>query len=463
MTRTEPKDAWRLADELVELARTDTAYGDLFLQRARELLAPELSEAQYAALEDADAELASVTDRVGHAVERGDWQQVRELTGRAAGLKRAASERGPVRSVAARVYGFDEVPVDPFSPGMSGLAGVLERDLPQLREAAVKRLERLRAADPPWAELYEARRKAIGGLELAAAAAAADDGSTSLASLRARAHKAHVDGDLDLLQRLSTQIMEAEAKEGGGGRGARETARAAAELLEPFSKEVCDRAARLGLAAHRVESTAEQVAERFSPTWSPAPPGDRGGGSVRLTVSVPSDAPEALRDTLGLLMSRPFVTSAGTRYMPRFVAEDVLVEDFPDPPPGGAPASAPLLDALGLSRRSGLPRKGIEKALRERGGVVVKDLGLDPRTHRLACIPVDVYTRLGRKLGWGRTETWTHLDGYMASRERKLMALAGGDVRFGGLNDLVAVGSDYDSERLLLRLALVQRRRFATW
>jgi hypothetical protein len=43
------------------------------------------------------------------------------------------------------------------------------------------------------------------------------------------------------------------------------------------------------------------------------------------------------------------------------------------------------------------------------------------------------------------------------------MPLVGGDVRFGGVHDLVAVGSDYDSDRLLARFAVVQRRRFATW
>jgi hypothetical protein len=148
--------------------------------------------------------------------------------------------------------------------------------------------------------------------------------------------------------------------------------------------------------------------------------------------------------------------------MPWFVAEDMLVEDFEDPPADASPTS-PLLDALGLPGRKGLSRKRIEKALRERGAAVVKDLGLDPRTHRIACIPVDAYTRLGAKRGWGKQETWTHFDGFMVSKERKLMALVGGDARFGGLNDLVAVGADYDSDRLFTRFAVVQRRRFATW
>jgi hypothetical protein len=161
-------------------------------------------------------------------------------------------------------------------------------------------------------------------------------------------------------------------------------------------------------------------------------------------------------------MSRPFVTSAGTRYMPWFAAEDVLVEDLEEPPPG-ADAPSPLLEALGFPGRRGLARRRLEKALRERGPALVDQLGLDPREHRLVCLPADVFSRLGAKLGWGKREQWTHLDGYVASKERKLTALVGGDVRFGGLQDLVAVGADYDSDRLVARFAVVQRRRFATW
>jgi hypothetical protein len=464
MARTEKDETWRLADELLELARADTAFADLLLQRARELLSPELTEAQYAGLAALDGEVASLTNRIAGAMEAEDWQQVRELTGSLGDLQRTASERAPLRGLAARVYGFAEVLVDPFSPGISGLAGVPERDLPAFRDAAVKRLDRLRAADPAWADLYESRRRALAGLRLADASAVAGDAKASVASLRERARKALVDGDMAQLQQLSAQIMEAEHGAGTAGERASATqaAHPAPDLVQPLGREACDRAARLGLVPHRVESTAEQVRARFRPAWLPALVSDGSGNTVRLSVSVPGDAPEALRETLELLVNRAFVTSAGTRYMPWFGAEDLLVEDFDDPSPDATPTS-PLLEALGLPGRRGLARRKIEKALRERGAAVVKDLGLDPRAHRIVCLPVDVYTRLGSSRGWGKQQIWTHFDGYMASKERKLMALVGGDVRFGGLHDLVAVGADYDSDRLFARFAVVQRRRFATW
>jgi hypothetical protein len=172
---------------------------------------------------------------------------------------------------------------------------------------------------------------------------------------------------------------------------------------------------------------------------------------------------EALQDAAALFTDHAFVTSAGTRYIPWMVAENVLVEEFAEPAPGADVASSPLLRALELPRRTGLSRKTIEKALRAHGTAIVEDLGLDPLEYRLVCVPADVYTRLGAKLGWGKRELWTHFDGYMASKERCLMAHVGGDVRFGGLQDFTPVGMDWHSAHLVARFALVQRRRFDVW
>ncbi len=94
---------------------------------------------------------------------------------------------------------------------------------------------------------------------------------------------------------------------------------------------------------------------------------------------------------------------------------------------------------------------------------MVADLGLDPRRFRLICIPPDLHWRIGQKRGWGTQESWTHFDGYMLMPEGRFMALAGGDVRLGGVFDLVAVGRDNDSDHLFVRFAVVQRLRMAGW
>jgi hypothetical protein len=93
---------------------------------------------------------------------------------------------------------------------------------------------------------------------------------------------------------------------------------------------------------------------------------------------------------------------------------------------------------------------------------VVAGLGLDPRAFRLLCIPPDVHVRVGQKRGWGTQPQWTHFDGYMF-QNRRWLALAGGDLRFGGVYDAVGLGRDNDLDNLVARFAVVQRRRLSGW
>jgi hypothetical protein len=114
-----------------------------------------------------------------------------------------------------------------------------------------------------------------------------------------------------------------------------------------------------------------------------------------------------------------------------------------------------------------LTREAIERALLTHGTrVVEKDLGLDPRVFRLVCIPSDVHFRLGEAEGWGRQSCWTHFDGYLirtVEDRPRLQALVGGDMRYGGLYDLLGVSRDYDSDRLIARFAVVHRERMVAW
>jgi hypothetical protein len=165
-----------------------------------------------------------------------------------------------------------------------------------------------------------------------------------------------------------------------------------------------------------------------------------------------------------MFMIHPLVNSGGARNLPRLVAEDVLVEDFPDPADGQPPPVSELVKSLGLPGRRGLPRTTIEQALLMHGArILEKDVGLDPRMFRLVCIPADVHLRLGDAEGWGQQPLWTHFDGYLVMHDGRLRALAGGDVRFGGIYDLVAFGRDYDADRLIARFAIVQRARMVAW
>jgi hypothetical protein len=94
---------------------------------------------------------------------------------------------------------------------------------------------------------------------------------------------------------------------------------------------------------------------------------------------------------------------------------------------------------------------------------VEEKLDLDARAFRLVCIPLDLYTRFGLSRGWGQQQIWTHFDGYQVMRDHHLRALAGGDVRFGGVYDLVSIGQNYESERIIVRFAVIQRKRMPAW
>ena len=60
-------------------------------------------------------------------------------------------------------------------------------------------------------------------------------------------------------------------------------------------------------------------------------------------------------------------------------------------------------------------------------------------------------------------QCWTHFDGYLIMADGRLRALAGGDARFGGLYDLLGIGRDYDSDRVVARFAVVCRERMVAW
>ena len=254
----------------------------------------------------------------------------------------------------------------------------------------------------------------------------------------------------------------------GGGRAAAVPGRSQGlrthDLTLVFHDEVIRSAGRVGLAPIHMASVRAQVEELLQNAWRPRAGSLDGesGGLVRLSVTLPSDLPEALRDHLEMYLDRPFLNSAGGRYLPLLGDEDMLVEDFGEPLPGSLPVNKPMLEMLGLDRRTGLSRNRIERALLASGHRVVEAVGLDPVLFRLVCIPADAYVRIGGLRGWGNQPQWTHMDGCML-QNRKWLALAGGDTRFGGVYDLVGLGRDNDIENLTARFAVVQRRRLSAW
>jgi hypothetical protein len=454
--------ARKAADELHALVHIDTVYGDMYLRRARELLAPHLGEADFRALARAQTEADLLPDRIRGAMGIQDWKIVQELSARLATLKRRLQETAEIRVVAQKVYDLDDVLVDPFSPGLRALAGVPSSALPGLRETGLRRLDQLRALDPAWEQLYASRERALRSVPVNGGDEAPAAQSGTPARLHEQALQALARGDLKTVQEISVKLQNA----AGAPQEAPERRHdgRVVDLTHVFPDEIVEKAGRLGLAPVHMKSSRLGVEELFRNAWRPRTGGaeDASSGALRLSVTLPADLPEALRDQLEMYLDRPFVNSGGGRYLPQLADEDLLVEDFDEPAPGSQPANRALLEALGLDRRSGLSRLQIERALLENGSRTVEAAGLDPVAFRLVCIPPDAYVRIGVARGWGTQPHWTHLDGFML-QNRKWLALAGGDTRFGGVFDLVGLGRENDIENLTARFAVVQRRRLCAW
>ena len=467
-------DAMALVGALVETGNIDTMYRDLYLGRAQTLLSPVISVDDFHRIEQQQAILTELPLAVARALDKGDWPQVKELSQRTDALKHAVANDAKRLEIARSVYVVGDVKLDPFCRSLQTFTRVSASELPALRGRLLEQLTLLEQSDLPWRDFYAARRtvfqtRAPIGVD---AAPGREPVGTSVDGIREAAAQALKGGDMKRLAELADLMPTVKARATGATQSTQAAAsgtaqtqqQASRDLVASWSTDVLAHARQLGLAARHLEARADLTSLREY-AWSPS--SDESRQNAIKQVALPSGSPEGLRDRLEVLMIHPLANSGGARHLPALVAEDVLVEDFPDPKDGEQPASSPLLTTLELPRRRGLTREAIERALLTHGTrVLEKDLGLDPRLFRLVCIPSDVHFRLGEAEGWGRQPYWTHFDGYLirtVEGRTRLQALVGGDVRYGGLYDLLGVSRDYDSDRLVARFAVVHRERMVAW
>jgi hypothetical protein len=460
-------DPLGLVSRLIDTGSVDTVYRDVYLQRARTLLAGVFSVEDFHHVEQQAAEAAMLPPKIGRALDRGDWAVVKELSNRAETLRLAVGEKRRQMETARGVYAVTDVKLDPFSSGLQLFTRLSQKNQLALRTQAVEQLATLERADASWKDFYAGRRAALKAL---AVAASREPAVAASADPREAAQRALKSGDMRGLAKLADTLLAAVT--GGKSRpAAHETTiqstaaheQLPTDLLTSYSETTLKGARRLGLAPRRLESRVELASLRQY-AWNPLFSDQPGGRIAVNRVPLPAGTPEAFRERLEMLIIHPLVNSGGARHLPTLVAEDVLVEDFPDPKEGEETPASELLEALGLPSRRGLPRIAIEQALLARGADVLDQrLGTDPRSFRLVCIPPDVHLRLGEAEGWGRQPFWTHFDGYLVMADGRLQALAGGDVRYGGLYELLGISRDYDSDRVMARFAVVRRERMVAW
>jgi hypothetical protein len=470
---------------LVDAGGSDTVYADVYLRRARELLNSVLPVAEYNALKRIDQDIDEAIKQSKAATMARDWQKVETLAAKVEALRSSAREKAALAALGATVYDTVGVSIDPFSPGFESLKG-RDLDLAELRDTLADKLKALTGADASSATFYEARRAFFTDLALLSkrgatktgAAVASTTGSAELEQLAAQAAQ---QGDMAQLRGYARELLARRAKEAVSTAAQPDTPAAVdratyqcpVDLAVPFSADVVQRARALGLAVARTEPVPQSVALLdyvFTRAWQPNLSSDETEreGAMRAEAMVnelgfPKEVSEPVKVLVGQFLRNPFVNSGGARYLPPFSVEEVLIEDFPeDQEP---PAAGELLSALGLARRRSLARLEIDDALLEHGATILKDrLSLDPVDFRLVCIPHDLYMRFGRDRSWGRQQQWTHFDGYQVLKNGRLRALVGGDVRHGGLSDLVSIAITDQRDCVVARFAVIRRaRQVARW
>src|SRR5262249_17174263 len=460
---------------LLLIGKLDTLYRDLYLQRAAELMDTLLNRTTYDGLKQRMASIGSIERQLRAAVERGEWTRAQALTESIRTIKAAAAANAEGMRLGEFVYdGLADIPIDPFSPGLNIFAGAAGRNLQESADKAIETLATLERTDSSYSgkSLYTRRGADFQALELTAQTAKKEEQKKSAgpAQLQQEALSALDAGDLTQLDEVVKKLMS--------GTGARETKQESAEierveavelgedLLYSFPEATLAAAGRLGLAPARSRSRRD-LAYLIPHGWQPQFLKEEGRQWSKAHVSrlsIPGRTGEHARDAIEFYLLNPFVTSGGTRYQPCLVVEDLLIEDFAEPERKQEIPGTQLLSALGFETRRGISRIDIENALHQNGPrIVEQELGLDPVAFRLVAIPADIYTHLGPDRGWGQHEIWTHFDGYQVKEDGKLHALAGGDKRFGGTNDVVSFHPSYTNDKIIARFAVVLRRRMMTW
>lgn len=460
--------------QLVEIGKLDTLFRDLYLQRARTLLAPMFSRGSYLRFKENTAQIPWLEQQLRAGVERSDWKRCTELTTRLRDVRTAVEGGAQYAKLAETIYErAADVSIDVFSSGLNVLCGVPTENIMSLRADVLNLLLRLERNDPEKKDFYSRRISDFKQLSITTdVSEPTKDNRVDAAQLQQAALDALDAGDLSKLD----QILASFSSEPATPPNAKQTQQEAIDLspatekdlgddlLYTFTEQTLADARELGLTPVRTESR-RQFAYLLPHGWQPSFRKDevKKWSKEKLSrLTFPADTTEGAREAIDFYLLNPFINSGGTRYRVCLVVEDLLLEDFPEPDLRIDEPSK-LLDMLKLNTRWGLSRTEIEDALLEHGHEVVSELKLDQEQFRLTLIPADIYTQLGHLRGWGQKEMWTHFDGYRVIEGGKLQALAGGDKRFGGSHDVVSFSPDYASGKVVARFALVQRKRMMDW
>jgi hypothetical protein len=463
-SQMETSKAARLAlvQKLVNLSRGEWKYADLYLDDAERLLSPLLTREQFQGLVHQRNLIPKLAADMRRAVQSANWQKAEQLARQGTETRKRIQRDAPLVSLAEDVFG--EKVLSPSSTALalpravSQTSSTLGRDLSLLQS----QLRELAAAETEYQTTYQRRADELEHLRLDDEVGRSQQ--VDPVELRQAAIRAADDGDFAAVLQLCQRAARSRQDRLGRVRAPRPASGWVARLAKPIPEAAVELGRRLGLEVASLEPQDKLnaylsgcCAER--PVLPSAALTEKQRELQDCTCGhvCPPDVRESLQSSLDALMIHPFVTSGGTRYLPWFGAETILVESFPEDQPDLPTA---LLSALSLPCRRGLPRLVVENALLSKGPMICANLGLQPAEFRVTCIPFDAYERLADRFRWGRQQLWTHFDGYQVTRDLNFQALIGGDVRYGGPDDLCCVSRSYDSEHITVRFAVIRRDRF---
>ncbi|EAT16606.1 hypothetical protein HTZ97_09820 [Desulfuromonas acetoxidans] len=463
------QDRHDILTRLIDLASADTYYHDLYRQRASFYLQQELSQDAYHAYKKMKIQKGALPNQIRNAILQKDWQTVKELTEQDKKMRSELQRRAESVVFAEKIYEPVDVAIDPFSPGMHTLVGLTMGRLKELHRKTVVSLQKLSEKDNDWRGFYQQRLEVFNTLSISDASIDDEEQFVPEVVLEEEAEEALESGNMARLEQLAEKILEGKNDDGQptSEQLLADKHQHPDDFLYQFSPAVIERAAQFGLSHYQVAENSQEYAPLSRFAWHPTftDVEDREPHVLQVPdIPFDDNTPEALKARIQMFAVHPFINSSGVRFLPHMVAEDLLVEDFPEPEAGGVFPDGGLLKFLGLNQRSLLDRQTIEAALLAHGNTFVEqELGLDPRQFKLVCIPADLHLRIGQDRGWGQQKIWTHFDGYMVMEAGRRRALAGGDVRYGGIYDLLGISRNYSSERIITRFAVVQRKRLAVW
>ena len=464
-----PPSLHDLLPHFISLDKADTLYRDLYLQRARFYLAQQFTQNAHLSIKRMRTKEASLPNQIRNAMNRGAWREVQELSSAYQALQKKIEDQQNLEDYAEKIYDYHKTPLDPFSPGMHKIAGVSAKNLPGVRDEAIQSLQALSKMDYDWRDFYAKRLSVFKDLTINTDSLDTTQ-PVSEAALEEEAAEALAKNNMGRLAKLAEKLLNTSSDS--------EQSSASSELLGgvhklpetyqlSLSQKILQNAAALGLEHCAVPSHKDEYAPYCRLAWHPTYSDIQGNHQSVLQVPdlhLPDNLPEALKSRIQLFAIHPFINSCGVRFLPNMAAEDVLVEGFPEPAEGAQLPISGLLESLGIKKRNQFSREQIEMVLLDKGGDLLRnELDLDPCQFKLVCIPPDLHLRIGQERGWGQQKIWTHFDGYMIMSDGSRRALAGGDVRYGGIYDLLGINPNYDSERIIVRLAVVQRGRMAIW